>query len=154
MQIAVVGGGVCSPEVREMAHRLGRLIASQGHILICGGLGGVMEAVCCGAREAGGLTVGILPGERQQANSCVSIAVATGMGHARNVIIVKSADAVIALPGELGTLSEMALALKMNKPVVSLDSWDICGALKAKNPEEALELLGRIDLGLYEQGQR
>jgi uncharacterized protein (TIGR00725 family) len=154
MQIAVVGGGVCSPEVREMAHRLGRLIASHGHILICGGLGGVMEAVCCGAREAGGLTVGILPGERQQANSCVSIAVATGMGHARNVIIVKSADAVIALPGELGTLSEMALALKMNKPVISLDSWDICGALKAKNPEEALELLGRIDLGLYEQGQR
>ena len=148
MQIAVVGGGVCSPEVRDIAHRLGRLIALHGHILICGGLGGVMEAACCGAREAGGLTVGILPGERQQANSCVGIAIATGMGHARNVIIVKSADAVIALPGELGTLSEMALALKMNKPVVSLNSWDVCGALKAKDPEEALALLDRIDLGL------
>ena len=151
MQIAVVGGGVCSQEVREMAHRLGGLIAMQGHVLICGGLGGVMEAACCGAREAGGLTVGILPGERQQGNSCVNIAIATGMGHARNVIIVKSADAVIALPGELGTLSEMALALKMNKPVVSLDSWEISGVLKAKDPEEALELLGRIDFCPKEQ---
>ncbi|MBN1235216.1 MAG: TIGR00725 family protein [Methanotrichaceae archaeon] len=144
MQIAVVGGGVCSPKVQDMAHRLGRLIALQGHVLVCGGLGGVMEAACCGAREAGGLTVGILPGERQQANSCVDIAIATGMGHARNVIIVKSADAVVALPGEHGTLSEMALALKMNKPVISLDSWEISGALKAQDPEEALELLSRI----------
>lgn len=69
MQIAVVGGGECSPAVREMARRLGRLIALQGHVLICGGLSGVMEAACCGAREAGGLAVGILPGERQEANS-------------------------------------------------------------------------------------
>jgi uncharacterized protein (TIGR00725 family) len=148
MQIAVVGGGLCSPKVQDIAHRLGRLIAMQGHVLICGGLGGVMEAACCGAREAGGLTVGILPGERHQANPCVGVAVATGMGHARNVIIVRSADAVIALPGELGTLSEMALALKMNKPVISLDSWEISGTLKAKDPEEALQLLGKIDPGL------
>ena len=148
MQIAVVGGGDCSPSVERVAHQLARLLAERGHILICGGLGGVMEAACRGAKEAGGLTVGILPGEREDGNAYLDIAIATGMGHARNVIIVKSADAVIALPGELGTLSEMALALKMNKPVVSLNSWDVCGALKAKDPEEALELLDRIDLGL------
>jgi uncharacterized protein (TIGR00725 family) len=143
LQIAVVGGGDCSPEVRAQARRLGRLLAEDGHVVLCGGLGGVMEAVCCGAEEAGGLTVGILPGEKEDANGCVGIAIATGMGHARNVIIVKSADAVIALPGEHGTLSEIALALKMGKPVVSLRSWAIPGILRAETPEEALALLGR-----------
>jgi uncharacterized protein (TIGR00725 family) len=143
-QIAVVGGGVCSPEVAEDARRLGRLIARQGHILLCGGLGGVMEAACCGAQEAGGLTVGILPGEREQANACLDIAIATGMGHARNAIIVKSADAVVALTGEMGTLSEIALALKMGRPVISLGSWDIPGALKANSPEQAVEILKEI----------
>lgn len=151
MQIAVVGGGACSPDVAEKAKRIGRIIASQGHVLICGGLGGVMEAACCGAREGGGLCVGILPGERQEANLCVDVAIATGMGHARNVIVVKSADVVIALPGELGTLSEMALAMKMNKAVISLNSWEICGAFQAKDPEEVAELLDRIDLGRKEQ---
>jgi len=145
MQIAVVGGGACSPEVRDAAKRLGQIIASRGHVLICGGLGGVMEAACCGAREAGGLCVGILPGEREEANTCVDVTIATGMGHARNAIIVKSADLVIALPGELGTLSEMALAMKMNKPVISLNSWEICGAFQVEDPEEVAELLDRID---------
>ena len=144
MQIAVVGGGVCSPDVRETAERLGRLLAEQGHILICGGLGGVMEAVCRGAREAGGVTLGILPGEKSDANPYVSICVATGMGHARNVIIIESCDAVIALPGEHGTLSEIALALKMNRPVISLGSWDISGTIKASDPDEALQILERI----------
>lgn len=144
MQIAVVGGGVCSPAVAESARLLGRLIAMQGYVLLCGGLGGVMEAACCGAREAGGLAVGILPGEREQANSCLDIAIATGMGHARNVIIVKSADAIVALSGEMGTLSEIALALKMGRPVISLGSWDIPGALKANSPEQAVEILKEI----------
>ena len=102
MQIAVVGGGECRPEVSEMACLLGRLLAEKGHVLICGGLGGVMEAACRGAKKAGGLTLGILPGEMGSANEFVDIAIATGMGHARNAIIAKSADAVIALPGELG----------------------------------------------------
>jgi uncharacterized protein (TIGR00725 family) len=141
MQIAVVGGGDCSPRIRDMAFALGRLLAQSGHILLCGGLGGVMEAASCGARSAGGLVVGILPGEREETNPCVGIAIATGMGHARNVIIVKSADAVIALPGEHGTLSEIALALKMGKKVVCLHSWAIPGTLKAETPEEAVELL-------------
>lgn len=141
MQIAVVGGGDCSPAVERTARRLGRLLAEQGHLLICGGLGGVMEAAARGAKEAGGLTVGILPGERDEGNPCLSIAIATGMGHARNVIIVKSSDAVIALPGEHGTLSEIALALKMKKMVISLGSWQIPGALSVKTPEEAINLL-------------
>lgn len=145
MQIAVVGGGDCGPEVRAQARRMGRLLAEQGHVILCGGLGGVMEAVCCGAREAGGLTVGILPGEKEDANRCVAIAIATGMGHARNVIVVKSADAIIALPGEHGTLSEIALAVKMQKPVISLRSWEIPGTIKAETPEEALALLGLQD---------
>ncbi len=145
MQIAVVGGGECCPKVREMAYSLGRQLAENGHVLLCGGLGGVMEAVCSGVREAGGLTVGILPGDKWEANRYVDIFISTGMGHARNVIIVKSADAVIALPGEHGTLSEIALALKMGKRVISLQSWDIPGVLNAGTPEEAVRLLIQRD---------
>ncbi len=153
MQIAVVGGGACRPEVRDAARRIGQIIASHGHVLICGGLGGVMEAACCGSREAGGITVGILPGEKEEANTCVDVRIATGMGHARNAIIVKSADLVIALPGEMGTLSEMALAMKMKKPVISLSSWEICGAFQAKDPEEVDQLLDRIDPGQKDLSQ-
>jgi uncharacterized protein (TIGR00725 family) len=143
MQIAVVGGGACPPEVYERACLLGRLLAEQGHVVICGGLGGVMEAVCCGAREAGGAAVGILPGEKESANRYVSIAIATGMGHARNAIVVKSSDAVVALPGEHGTLSEIALALKMGKPVISLGGWRLPGLIEAEDPLEAVRILGR-----------
>ena len=143
MQIAVVGGGNCSSRVRETAEELGRLLAEEGHILICGGLGGVMEAVCRGAAEAGGTVVGILPGDRGDANPYVGIRVATGMSHARNAIIVRSSDAVIALPGEYGTLSEIALALKMDRTVISLGSWDIAGTMKARGPGEAIDLLRR-----------
>ncbi|MDM7939910.1 MAG: TIGR00725 family protein [Methanothrix sp.] len=144
MQIAVVGGGDCSPKVHELARQLGRLLAEQGHVLLCGGLGGVMEAACCGAREAGGISVGILPGDKEEANSCVGIAIATGMNHARNVIVVKSADAVIALPGMHGTLSEIALALKMGKRVISLQSWEIPGTVRAETPEDAVKLVGAV----------
>ena len=104
-----------------------------------------MEAACRGAHEGGGLAVGILPGEREEANSFRDIAIVTGMGKARNAVIVKSADAVIALPGEMGTLSEMALALKMNRPLISLGSWELPGALAAKSPEEAVKLLDKIE---------
>jgi uncharacterized protein (TIGR00725 family) len=144
MQVAVIGGAQCGVEVWQLAQELGRKLAEEGHTIICGGLGGVMEAVCCGAREAGGLAVGILPGEKDEANKFVGAAIATGMGHARNVIIVKSADAIIALPGEYGTLSEIALALKMGKRVISLKSWSINGALGAKDVEEAISLLGKM----------
>jgi uncharacterized protein (TIGR00725 family) len=141
MQVAVIGGAKCSDDVRKMAYELGKKLAERGHTLVCGGLGGVMEAVCSGASDGGGAAVGILPGEKDEANPWVSIAIATGMGHARNVVIVKSADAVIALPGEYGTLSEMALALKMGKKVISLHAWAIQGVVTAKTAEEAVLLL-------------
>lgn len=138
MQVAVIGGAECSDVVRKTAYDLGKMLAEGGHTLVCGGLGGVMEAVCCGAKDSGGTVVGILPGEKEGANPWVSIRIATGMGHARNVIIVKSADVVIALPGEYGTLSEMALALKMGKKVISLHSWTIPGVVNAETAEEAV----------------
>jgi len=141
LQIAVIGGGTCSPQVADAARHLGRLLAQEGHIIICGGLGGVMEAVCRGAREAGGLAVGILPGELGDQNPWVSISVATGMGHARNAIVVKSADALIALAGEYGTLSEMALGLKMGKRVISLQGFSLEGVIEVKTPEEAVAQL-------------
>jgi uncharacterized protein (TIGR00725 family) len=141
MQVAVIGGAECSDDVRKTAYDLGKKLAEGGHTLVCGGLGGVMEAVCRGAKESGGVVVGILPGEKEGANPWVSIRIATGMGHARNVIIVKSADVVIALPGEYGTLSEMALALKMEKKVISLHSWTIPGVVTAKTTEEAVQLI-------------
>jgi uncharacterized protein (TIGR00725 family) len=142
MQIAVIGGAECTEEVKRMAYDIGRLLAEKGHTPICGGLTGIMEAVCCGTKAAGGVAVGVLPGEKQEANRCVGISIATGMGHARNAIIVKSADVVIALPGEYGTLSEIALALKIGRKVISLRSWDVPGTIKVQTPEEAVELLG------------
>jgi uncharacterized protein (TIGR00725 family) len=148
MQVAVIGGAKCNDDVRKTAYDLGMKLAEGGHMLICGGLSGVMEAVCNGVRDGKGTAVGILPGEKDEANPWVSIAIATGMGHARNVVIVKSADAVIALPGEYGTLSEMALALKMGKKVVSLHSWAIPGVITAKTAEEAAMLLEPTRKGL------
>jgi hypothetical protein len=105
---------------------VGRALAEAGAVLVCGGLGGVMEAACRGAQEAGGTTVGILPGhDRADANPYVDVAVATGLGEARNALVVRAADALIAVGGEYGTLSEIALALKAGKPVVGIDSWDL-----------------------------
>jgi uncharacterized protein (TIGR00725 family) len=128
IQVAVIGGGVCGEDVSKTAEDLGRMIAESGHVLIMWRTWRLfMEAVCRGAKKAGGMAVGVLPGDKIDANPHVEIAIATGMGHARNAIIVRSADAVIALPGEYGTLSEIALALKMGKKVVSLKSWNVPG---------------------------
>ncbi len=144
----MIGAGSCSPEIYELAREVGREIGRRGHVLVCGGLGGVMEAACRGAKEVGGLTVGILPSGRvQDANPWVDIAIATGMGEARNVIIVHTSEGLIAVSGGWGTLSEIAIALKVGKPVVSLRSFSPDGSLiEAKEPQEAvrvlLELLG------------
>jgi hypothetical protein len=106
---------------------------------VCGGLGGVMEAACRGAKEAGGLTVGILPGtDRAAANAFVEVAIPSGLGEARNVLVVRAADALIAVGGGHGTLSEIALALKAGKRVVGLDSWDIEGVVAAPDPAAAV----------------
>ena len=147
MYIGVIGGQFCSEDEERVAYELGGLLAREGAIIVCGGLGGVMEAACRGAREQGGVTIGVLPGPfRGDANPYVDYAIATDMGQARNAIIVRTADAVVAVGGEYGTLSEIAMALKMGKKVVALSSWEIAskGAqddkiIRADSPEAAAE---------------
>jgi len=138
MQVAVIGASDCTPEESESARMLGWLIAKKGATLVCGGLGGVMEAACMGAREGGGRTVGIVP-DRGNGNPYLDIVVRTGLGHARNVLVVQSADAVIAIGGSYGTLSEIAIALKMKHPVYGLKTWAIDGVVPCSTPEEAVE---------------
>ena len=126
MIIAVIGDSSCSPEEAKLAEAVGELLAQQGVTVVCGGLGGVMEAVCRGAKSKGGLTVGILPGQDSStANPWVDVPVVTGIGEARNVAVVKSAQAVIAIGGSYGTLSEIAYALKNGIPVVGLNTWSL-----------------------------
>ncbi|MGH7917140.1 MAG: TIGR00725 family protein [Candidatus Binataceae bacterium] len=140
--IAVVGAGDAPVEVRRLAYELGFALASGGADLVCGGLGGVMEAAAEGARAAGGHTLGILPGgDRGGANRHIEFAVATGMSEARNLIVVRSADAVVALAGEFGTLSEIAFALKIGRPVIALRAWkEIDGLSRADTPAAAAAL--------------
>lgn len=145
-QIGVIGAGACGSEVRDLAERVGREVAKRGAVLFCGGLGGVMEAAAYGAKQEGGITLGILPGTlREEVNLWIDIAVVSGMGHARNALIAQSSDALIAVSGEYGTLSEIALGLKMGKPVVMVEpGWEIEGVHRAKSPEEAVELAFRL----------
>lgn len=137
--MAVVGPGDAGADELTAAEAVGRELALRGAVLVCGGLGGAMEAACRGASEAGGATVGILPGtERSAANPYVDLAIPTGLGEARNALVVRSADAVVAVGGGYGTLSEIALGLKAGKPVVGLGSWEIDGLTAAGTPEEAV----------------
>jgi uncharacterized protein (TIGR00725 family) len=139
IHVAVVGPGEAEERHAAAAEEVGRLIAEGGALLVCGGLGGVMEAACRGARAAGGTTVGLLPGvDRSEANRHVAVAVPTGLGEARNALVVRAADAVIAIGGGYGTLSEIALALRAGKPVIGLDTWEIEGVAPADGPEAAV----------------
>ena len=146
--MAVIGGQRARSEDLAAAETIGRRLAEAGAVLVCGGLGGVMEAACRGAKAAGGLTVGILPGaDRGDANPYVDVPIVTAMSTARNVILVRTADAIIAIDGAYGTLSEMALAMDQGKRVVSLGAWDLAaiGAdrdriLTAETPDEAVRL--------------
>jgi uncharacterized protein (TIGR00725 family) len=127
-QISVVGGGADEAELADLAQDVGRRIAAGGAVLVCGGLGGVMEAAARGARESGGDVIGVLPTEApDDANPHVTHPVATGTGHARNLAVVASADAVIAIGGEWGTLAEIAFARRLERPVVALESWTVSG---------------------------
>ena len=129
MIIGVIGGNRADKQTSALAEEVGRRIAQSGALLICGGLGGVMEAACKGARAAGGLTVGLLPGDnRHEANPHVSVPIATGLGIARNVIVVRASDVLIAIRGGYGTLNEIAAALNLGKPVVALATWDLPAA--------------------------
>ena len=138
--VAVVGSGAATGEHYEMAWEVGRLVVERGGTVVCGGLSGVMEAAARGAMEAGGTAIGILPDEdRRRANEYLTYSIATGTGHARNLAVVCSGDVIIALSGEYGTLSEIGLARKVGRPVVSLESWELPGhVVVASSPEEAV----------------
>ena len=124
--IGVVGGHISTKEIARLAYQTGQLIAQQGWILVCGGMGGVMEQACKGAVESGGITLGILPGEsHSQGNAYLSFSVVTGLGHTRNIIVTRSCQAIIAIAGSYGTLSEIAFANILNIPVIGLESWNI-----------------------------
>ncbi|MBN2427137.1 MAG: TIGR00725 family protein [Deltaproteobacteria bacterium] len=145
--IGVIGAAKASPNGYAQAEEIGRLIAERGGAVVCGGLGGVMEGACRGCSRQGGETIGILPGsEACEANPYVSLAITTNMGHARNVIIAHTSQALIAIEGEYGTLSEMAVALKLGRPVIAIASWpDIPGVVYVASPEEAVaEVFARI----------
>ena len=139
--MAVVGPGEADAAAEADAEVVGRVLAEAGAILVCGGLGGVMAAACRGARTAGGTTVGILPGaDRAAANEWVDVAVPTGLGEARNALVVRTGDAVVAVGGGYGTLSEIALALKSRRPVVGLGTWDVAGVEPAATAADAAAL--------------
>lgn len=140
--IGVIGSSSCSSSISEIAYLVGKEIARKGAILICGGLGGVMEAACKGAKEEKGITIGVLPGnDKKNANPYVDIPIITGIGEARNIIIVRSSDAVIAIAGKYGTLSELAFALRFDVPVVGIATWNIdIPILRAKNPKQSVDM--------------
>jgi len=144
-RIGVIGGSKPDTASREAALRVGELIAKAGAILVCGGLGGVMEAAAQGAKQAGGLTIGIVPGcSAGDANPSIDVPIATGIGYARNAVVALNADALIAIDGEYGTLTEIAYGIIYGKPVVGLGTWDVRGVIPAQSPEEAVRLaLGR-----------
>ncbi len=142
LRITVVGGGRCDGKTASDAERVGTAIARGGGVLVCGGLGGVMEAASRGASQAGGLTIGVLPGERAaDANPHIALPIPTGLGQARNIVNVLAGEAVVALPGEAGTLSEIAVAMKSGIPVVVLGAWSSLGGVDvADSADEAAEL--------------
>jgi uncharacterized protein (TIGR00725 family) len=143
--VAVVGPGEASPHELQAAEDVGAALAERGAVVVTGGLGGVMEAACRGARSRRGRTLGILPGEdRDAANGWVEIAIATGLGELRNGLVVRAADALVAVGGGHGTLSEVALALKLGRPVVGLGTWEVHGVEHVSTPAEAIDRISAL----------
>jgi uncharacterized protein (TIGR00725 family) len=140
--VAVIGGGEADPKAAARAFEVGRELARRGAVVVCGGLGGVMEAAARGVQEAGGVSIGILPDpDRRRANPYLTYTIPTNLGHARNMLIVHSADAVIAVGGSYGTISEAAIALKLGKPVVALGTnWTLPHLIAAQTPQEAVSM--------------
>jgi len=139
--IGVIGPGKCSGKIKMNAEIIGQAIAKSGATLVCGGKGGVMEAAAKGAKEKGGTTIGIIPSDnKEEANQYIDIIIPTGIGEARNLLIIRTADAVIALPGMFGTLSEMAFCMKTKTPLVSLQAWDISDKIiRVEDPVDAVK---------------
>lgn len=146
--VAIIGAAICSRAQMEIAEAVGRMLAERGAILVCGGRGGVMEAACRGAQQVGGITIGILPGtDSRDGNPHLSIAIPTGLGHARNALIVQAGKAVIAIGGGYGTLSEISIALKAGRRVIGMDTWhatssdgEAMSITPANTPQEAVVL--------------
>ncbi|MFZ5979350.1 MAG: TIGR00725 family protein, partial [Candidatus Zixiibacteriota bacterium] len=147
--IAVIGAGKCSKKLRDMAAQVGRYIAEHGGVLVCGGMGGIMEGAARGAKEGGGVTIGILPtDDKRDANPYIDYAIPTGFGEGRNLMVVRTADVVVALPGKYGTLSEMAFARLFNKPVISVSAWRLGDDIRqVDDPEEAAKLAMELAVG-------
>ena len=149
IKISVIGGSKVGSDIYKLAYEVGSEIAKGGAILICGGLSGVMEACCRGAKKEGGLTIGILPSkEENTANKYVDIKIPTGLGYARNIFIVLSAHAIIAIDGSYGTLSEIGYSLTYNRPIIGLNTWEIQPyynenipfIIRAKTAKEAVKI--------------
>jgi len=145
LMIAVIGANQCEKKIERLAFQVGLEIAKRGHYLICGGMNGVMKEACRGAKTMGGTTIGILPGKaKEDANPFVDIPILTALSHARNAIIVRTADAAIAVGGRYGTLSEIGLALCIDKPVFGLMTWKIPGVQKAASPTAAVKSIEKL----------
>jgi len=145
MNVAVIGGHASSKKMYSMAQETGRLIAREGWVLICGGGPGIMEAACRGAKEAGGLTVGILPSfDGKEANDFLDVRLTTGLGYARNILVVRAADAIIAIAGEYGTLSEIAFAFNDPKPIVGIHTWKVRGLKQVNSAKEAFSYIKAV----------
>ena len=147
MIIGVIGGSECKRDICKIAYKVGKEIALSGHILINGGKGGVMEASAHGAYDAGGLTIGILPLDRSEANSYIKIPIVTGIGECRNISIIKTADVIIAIDGSFGTLSEIAFALKLGVPIIGIKTWKLSSDFapypeihRVEEPKDAVRL--------------
>jgi uncharacterized protein (TIGR00725 family) len=159
--IGVIGGSEVTAPAARLAEEVGREIARKGAVLVCGGLAGVMEAACKGTSDEGGLTIGILPGDsRNAANPYVKIPIVTGAGYARNVAVVRTCHAVIAIDGSYGTLTEIAYALQSGIPVIGLDTWSISidgkedtGIIRAGSPKEAVEKVVELIKGRQSEGE-
>lgn len=145
-RISVIGDGSCPEHTAEIAREVGRLLALSGYELVCGGLGGVMEAACKGAKGAGGTTIGILPGtDISSANNYVDIPIVTGLTHMRNFLVVANGLAVIAIGGKWGTMSEIALAKKIGRPVVAIGRFsEMEGIIFADSPDQAVQAINKI----------
>lgn len=141
IRIGVIGGASPAPAARKLAYEVGKLIAEKGAVLVCGGLSGIMEAAAKGAKEKGGFSIGILPGNSpQDANPHIDIAIATGLGYTRNALVVLNSDVLIAVEGAYGTLSEIAYGCVHGRKVIGLETWNIKGVIPAKTAAEAVDL--------------
>lgn len=145
MNVGVIGGSKCLKRDYRIAQKLGVLIAQEGWTLICGGRTGIMEAACRGAKEFGGTTVGILPSfDGKDANAYVDIKIPTGLGYARNVLVARAAEVIVAIAGSYGTLSEIAFSFNEEKPVIGINTWKIKGIIKVNSPQAAIERIKKI----------